>query len=117
MLPIKDADFGIDKASRIISLKKDLLTDTYTSFDVADSYGISLVKEIVNNIKDLQKEIASQKVINRQSYLDGYRRVEDRFSMYFDADGKMDGSHIKADTIDVGMLSSVQNLVGSSLKK
>ncbi|MBG0512956.1 hypothetical protein I4P13_15760, partial [Elizabethkingia meningoseptica] len=60
----------------------------------------------VNNIKDLQKEISSQKVINRQSYLDGYRRVEDRFSMYFDADGKMDGSHIKADTIDVGMLSS-----------
>lgn len=106
LLPIKDADFGIDKASRIISLKKDLLTDTYTSFDVADSYEISLVKEIVNNIKDLQKEIASQKVINRQSYLDGYRRVEDRFSMYFDADGKMDGSHIKADTIDVGMLSS-----------
>ncbi|HAT3994937.1 TPA: hypothetical protein I9Y67_000352 [Elizabethkingia anophelis] len=71
LLPIKDADFGIDKASRIISLKKDLLTDTYTSFDVADSYEISLVKEIVNNIKDLQKEIASQKVINRQSYLDG----------------------------------------------
>ncbi|QDZ63216.1 phage tail protein [Elizabethkingia bruuniana] len=106
LLPIKDADFGIDKASRIISLKKDLLTDTYTSFDVADSYEISLVKEIVNNIKDLQKEIASQKVINRQSYLDGYRRVEDRFSMYFDADGKMDGSHIKADKIDVGMLSS-----------
>ncbi|WBS75647.1 hypothetical protein PF438_03965 [Elizabethkingia meningoseptica] len=106
LLPIKDADFGIDKASRIISLKKDLLTDTYTSFDVADSYEISLVKEIVNDIKDLQKEIASQKVINRQSYLDGYRRVEDRFSMYFDADGKMDGSHIKADTIDVGMLSS-----------
>lgn len=106
LLPIKDADFGIDKASRIISLKKDLLTDSYTSFDVADSYEISLVKEIVNNIKDLQKEIASQKVINRQSYLDGYRRVEDRFSMYFDADGKMDGSHIKADTIDVGMLSS-----------
>ncbi|WP_407489150.1 phage tail protein [Elizabethkingia anophelis] len=106
LLPIKDADFGIDKASRIISLKKDLLTDTYTSFDVADSYEISLVKEIVNNIKDLQKEIASQKIINRQSYLDGYRRVEDRFSMYFDADGKMDGSHIKADTIDVGMLSS-----------
>ncbi|MCT3800643.1 phage tail protein [Elizabethkingia anophelis] len=106
LLPIKDADFGIDKASRIISLKKDLLTDTYTSFDVADSYEISLVKEIVNNIKDLQKEISSQKVINRQSYLDGYRRVEDRFSMYFDADGKMDGSHIKADTIDVGMLSS-----------
>ncbi|MCT3675404.1 hypothetical protein HZQ94_19690, partial [Elizabethkingia anophelis] len=105
-LPIKDADFAIDKASRIISLKKDLLTDTYTSFDVADSYEISLVKEIVNNIKDLQKEISSQKVINRQSYLDGYRRVEDRFSMYFDADGKMDGSHIKADTIDVGMLSS-----------
>ncbi|OPC36140.1 phage tail protein [Elizabethkingia miricola] len=106
LLPIKDADFGIDKASRIISLKKDLLTDTYTSFDVADSYEISLVKEIVNDIKDLQKEIASQKVINRQSYLDGYRRVEDRFSMYFDADGKMDGSHIKADTIDVGLLSS-----------
>lgn len=101
---IIDRDFGLDKKIRIVSLKYDILKGKY-SFDVADTFEISLVKEIINSIKTIKTEIGTQKKANRVSFFEGYKRLQELKNSVFDTEGYFDPQRIKPESIETNMLS------------
>lgn len=104
---IKDTALGIDKTSRIISLSRDLLNfDGYKySAEISDSYEISLVTQILQDIATVSSQVETVTVRNREAMLSGYRRMRELQGFVFDTDGYFDPTNIKPNSIETNMLS------------
>lgn len=101
---VKDDDLNIDSEIRIVKLDYDVLEDKYT-FDLADTYEVSLVKEIVNDIHKVEKGVNENRAEVRRSYLRGYKQLEELQESIFDPDGYLDPERIRPLSIETNMLS------------
>jgi len=104
---IKDVPLAIDKTSRIISLTRDLLNfDGYKySAEISDTYEISLVTQILQDIETVSTQIQTVTVRNKEAMLSGYRRMLELQGLVFDPDGYFDPGNIKPNSIETNMLS------------
>ena len=102
---IKDTQLSVDKSSRIVSLKRDLLNPFKYSADISDTYEIGLVTQIIQDIQNVQTQIQIQTQVNVQAMLSGYRRMLELQGLVFDTDGNFDMSHFAAGSITTNMLS------------
>ncbi|OPB98920.1 hypothetical protein BAS10_04430 [Elizabethkingia meningoseptica] len=83
---VRDTDFNVDKITRIISLKYDLFQDKY-DLDISDVYEVNLVKEITNDIKDIETTIKFDKIENKKQTLNSYRMTKELRESLFDVNG------------------------------
>ncbi|TDX83995.1 coiled-coil domain-containing protein [Epilithonimonas xixisoli] len=104
---IKDTALGINKTSRIISLTRDLLNfDGYKySVDISDSYEISTVTQILQDIQTVSSQVETVIVRNKEAMLSGYRRMKELQGLVFDTDGYFDPINIKPNSIETNMLT------------
>ena len=104
---VKDSALAIDKTSRIINLSRDLLTfDGYKyTADISDSYEISLVTQILQDIETVSTQVQTVVVRNKEAMLSGYRRMRELQGLVFDTDGYFEPTNIKPNSIETNMLS------------
>jgi uncharacterized ubiquitin-like protein YukD len=104
---IKDTALAIDKTSRIISLTRDLLNfNGYKySADISDTYEVSIVTQILQDIQTVSSQVETVTVRNREAMLSGYRRMLELQGLVFDTDGYFDPINIKPNSIETNMLS------------
>lgn len=106
-ISVKDSALGIQKTSRIISLSRDLLAfDGYKySADISDSYEISIVTQILQDIQNVQTQVGVVVVRNKEAMLAGYQRMKELQGLVFDPDGYFDPTNIKPNSIETNMLT------------
>ena len=106
-ISVKDTALGIQKTSRIISLSRDLLAfDGYKySADISDSYEISIVTQILQDIQNVQTQVGVVVVRNKEAMLAGYQRMKELQGLVFDPDGYFDPANIKPNSIETNMLT------------
>ena len=106
-ISVKDSALGIQKTSRIISLTRDLLSnDGYKySADISDSYEISIVTQILQDIQNVQTQVGVVVVRNKEAMLAGYKRMKELQGLVFDPDGYFDPTNIKPNSIETNMLT------------
>ncbi|SDE15119.1 phage tail protein, partial [Riemerella columbipharyngis] len=104
-ISIKDEALGVDKTSRIITLREDLLQEYKYNIDIADTYSISFVESIVSDIKDNQTVIKSIEKINKDNFRRGYANLKELKENIFDTDGYFDTEHIKPNSIEANMIA------------
>ncbi|MGL6039081.1 MAG: hypothetical protein ACRC0E_09395 [Soonwooa sp.] len=102
---VKDSQLLVNKQSRIISLRRDLVNPFKYSAEISDTYEISLVTQILTEINTINTQIQSQSQINSQAMLSGYRRMLELQGLVFDTDGKFDMANFAAGSITANMLS------------
>lgn len=106
-ISVKDSALGIQKTSRVISLNRDLLAnDGYKySAEISDSYEISIVTQILQDIQDVQTQVGVVVVRNKEAMLAGYKRMKELQGLVFDPDGYFDPTNIKPNSIETNMLT------------
>ena len=106
-ISVKDSALGIQKTSRVISLNRDLLAnDGYKySAEISDSYEISIVTQILQDIQSVQTQVGVVVVRNKEAMLAGYQRMKELQGLVFDPDGYFDPTNIKPNSIETNMLT------------
>lgn len=102
---VVDTQLNVDKTSRIVDITRDLLDEFNYKLSIADTYEVSFVASMVAEIKDTKKVIKTQKEINRQNYLNGYRQNKELQDSIFDTDGYFDPVNIKPGSIQTNMIA------------
>lgn len=102
---IVDSQIGIDKTSRITTLKRDLLNVFKYEMSIADTYEISIAQQVLQDINIIKTEIKTNSQNNILAMLNGYRRMLELQGMVFDTDGYFDPTNIKPNSIETNMLS------------
>ncbi|MGX9985825.1 phage tail spike protein [Soonwooa purpurea] len=102
---VKDSQLLVNKQSRIISLRRDMINLLKYSAEISDTYEIGIVTQIFTEINTINTQIQSQSQISAQAMLSGYRRMMELQGMVFDTDGKFDMDNFAAGSITTTMLS------------
>lgn len=102
---VVDAPLNVDKTSRITNITRDLLEEYSYKLSIADTYEVSFIASMIAEINDTKKLIKTEKQINRQNYLSGYRQQQELREHIFDTEGYFDPQHIKPASIDTNMLT------------
>ncbi|ARK08883.1 phage tail protein [Fibrella sp. ES10-3-2-2] len=105
VIQILDQELGIDKASRILSYERDLLNPYSYNLTIADSYEISLIERILADQKDIKTVIQINDLRDSKKALYGWKIQQELLGLFFDTDGKFDGSKIRPETIEAGSLA------------
>jgi len=99
-----DTDFAIDKSSRIIGLRRDILKPYKYNLTLDDTYQTVTIVEIINKIRDTDKIIKYNDLRDPANARRGWLSTLELLAMVFDTDGYFDGGKIKPESIETLML-------------
>ena len=103
-LHILDPDLNIDKSSRIIGLRRDVLRPYKYELTIDDTYQVSTIVQIIDKIKDTQTIIRVNDLRDPNRARMGWKTTLELLAMIFDTDGYFDGGKIKPESIETMML-------------
>lgn len=101
---ILDTNLNIDKSSRIIGLRRDVLNPYKYQLTIDDTYQVTLIKEIIDKIKQTDTIIKINDLRDPNRARMGWKTTLELLSMIFDTDGYFDGGKIKPESIETMML-------------
>lgn len=101
---ILDPDLAIDKSSRIIGLRRDILHPYRYQLTIDDTYQVSIIQEVIEKVKDTDKIIKVNDLRDPNRARMGWKTTLELLSMIFDTDGYFDGGKIKPESIETMML-------------
>ncbi|CAG5072858.1 hypothetical protein DYBT9623_04398 [Dyadobacter sp. CECT 9623] len=103
-LHILDPDLNIDKSSRVIGLRRDVLRPYKYELTIDDTYQVSTIIQIIDKIKDAQTIIKVNDLRDPNRARMGWKTTLELLAMIFDTDGYFDGGKIKPESIETMML-------------
>ncbi|MCF2498410.1 phage tail protein [Dyadobacter chenhuakuii] len=103
-LHILDNDLAIDKSSRIIGMRRDVLRPYKYELTIDDTYQVSTIIQIIDKIKDTDKIIKVNDLRDPNRARMGWKTTLELLAMIFDTDGYFDGGKIKPESIETMML-------------
>lgn len=101
---ILDDALAIDKSSRIISLRRDILHPYRYQLTLDDTYQVSIIQQLIKAQKDVQKIIKINDLRDPNRARMGWKTTLELLNMIFDTDGYFDGGKIKPESIETMML-------------
>jgi|GEM_PF-2779050 len=104
-LQIQDDELEIDRASRIISLERDLIRPYQYTLEIADTYQITRLERIIAQQAEIDTIVRLNGLTTDPARArTGWRNTQELLSVIFDPDGYFDGGRIKPESIETGML-------------
>ena len=101
---ILDEDLAIDRSSRIIGLRRNVLRPYQYELTIDDTYQVSTIIQIIDKIKDADKIIRVNDLRDPHRARMGWKTTLELLGMIFDTDGYFDGGKIKPESIETMML-------------
>jgi len=101
---ILDEDLAIDKSSRIIGMRRNVLRPYQYELTIDDTYQVSTIIQIIDKIKDTQTIIRVNDLRDPNRARMGWKTTLELLGMIFDTDGYFDGGKIKPESIETMML-------------
>ena len=102
---VLDTDININKASRIISFRRDLLSPYKYTLDLADSYDVTLIERIIAAQQAIKTIIRINNLTSDGAKArNGWRTTQELLNMLFDQDGYFTDGRIKPLSIETEML-------------
>lgn len=101
---ILDDDLGIDKSSRVIGIRRNVLKPYDYQLTIDDTYQISVLIQIIDKLRDNDKIIKINDLRDPMRAKLGWRTTLEVLSMVFDTDGYFDGGKIRPESIETMML-------------
>lgn len=104
-LEIKDDDLAINKASRIVGYRRDLIRPYKYSLDIADTYDITLVERILAEQAEIKSVVRLVDTSNPVRARAGWRTTQELQSLIFDTDDYFKGGNIRPNSVETQMLT------------
>lgn len=104
-LHILDDNLNIDKHSRIISLRRDVLHPYIYQLTIDDTYQVTILQQIIEAQKGTNTIIKINDLRDPNRARRGWKTTQELQSMVFDPDGYFDGTNIKPNSIETMMLT------------
>lgn len=101
---ILDEDLAIDRSSRIIGMRRNVLRPYQYELSIDDTYQVSTIIQIIDKIKDTDKIIRVNDLRDPMRAKMGWKTTLELLGMIFDTDGYFDGGKIKPESIETMML-------------
>ncbi|MDQ6481601.1 hypothetical protein [Dyadobacter sp. LHD-138] len=99
-IQIKDDDLNIDKSSRVISLRRDILRPYKYSLTIDDTYQVSIIQNIIESQKEVRTIIKTGNLKDPNRLRMGWMTTQELLRKIFDTDGYFDGGKIKPESIE-----------------
>lgn len=99
-IQVRDTTLGIDRASRIISLTRDILKPYKYALTLDDTYTVNIRQVIIDISKEVKTIVKTGglKDVNRLRM--GWLTTQELLRKIFDTDGYFDGGKIKPETVE-----------------
>ncbi len=101
---VLDDDLLVDKSTRVIGLKRDVLHPYRYTLTLDDTYQVSFINQVIESQKDVQKIIKINDLRDPNRARMGWKTTLELLGMIFDTDGYFDGGKIKPESIETMML-------------
>lgn len=101
---IVDSELAIDKASRVISMTRDVLHPYRYKLTIDDTYDVNIITQLINSQKETNKIIKVNDLRDPNRARLGWKTTMELLSMIFDTDGYFDGGKIRPESIETLML-------------
>jgi len=105
LVPILDEELGIDKASRVVSFRRDIINPYRYELAIADSYEITLLERIIADRAEVRTIIKLNDLRNPVRARAALRNQRELLSLVFDTEGNYYTDRIKPLSIETSMLS------------
>lgn len=104
-LPIKDTDIDVDKSIRVKSFGRDILRHYRYTLSLSDIVETSILQRMIADSIETQKVIALNKLNDVARARRSWQSTRELLDMIFDTDGYFDGTNIKPESIETGMIN------------
>jgi hypothetical protein len=103
-IQIKDDELGINKASRIISMTRDLLNPYQYSLTIDDTYQVSIIQTVIESQKEIKTIIKTGNFKDPNTLRRGWMDTQELLRKIYDTDGYFDGGKIKPLSVETAAL-------------
>lgn len=102
---VVDDDLNLDGNSRITAYTRNLLTDYDYTLTLGDDVAVNVITNLIAQKIETAKVLKINNLIDPARARRSYKSTQELLNMVFDTDGYFDGTNIKPESIETGMLS------------
>jgi len=103
-IKVLDGRLGVDKTSRIISLRRDVLNPYSYTLTLDDTYQVTILQQIIEAQKETNRIIKVNDLRDPNRARMGWKTTQELLNSIFDTEGYFDGGKIKPESIETMML-------------